>query len=50
MFVRRFPVIVESYVWDAYLELETLGKLTLLNPGESLTFDETWGASLRSIA
>jgi hypothetical protein len=53
LFVKRFPVSdfrtlpdmgsnVETCVWDAYLELETLGKLTLLDPGELLTFDETW--------
>ena len=53
LFVKRFPVSdfrtlpdmgsnVEVYVWDAYLELETLGKLTLLDTGESVTFDETW--------
>jgi len=33
---------VETYVHDLYLELETLGKLTWLNPGESVTFEETW--------
>jgi hypothetical protein len=53
LFVKRFPVSdfrtlpdmgsnVEAYVWDAYLELETLGKLTLLDPGEAVAFDETW--------
>ena len=53
LFVKRFPVSdfytlpdmgsnVETFVWDAYLELETLGKLTLLNPGESVIFEETW--------
>lgn len=53
LFVKRFPVYdfrtlpdmgsnVEAFVWDAYLELETLGKLTLLNPSESVIFDETW--------
>lgn len=53
LFIKRFPVSdfrllpdmgsnVETYVHDAYLELETLGKLTWLNPGESVTFEETW--------
>jgi hypothetical protein len=53
LFIKRFPVSdfrrlpdmgsnVETFVWDAYLELETLGALTLLNPGESVTFEETW--------
>src|SRR5512134_1874223 len=53
LFIKRFPVSdfrslpdmgsnVETFVWDAYLELETLGKLTLLNPGESVSFEETW--------
>jgi hypothetical protein len=53
LFIKRFPTSdfralpdmgsnVETYVWDAYLELEALGKLTLLNPGESVTFEETW--------
>lgn len=53
LFVKRFPVSdfrmlpdmgsnVETYVWDAYLELETLGKLTWLNPGEAVSFEETW--------
>jgi hypothetical protein len=53
LFVKRFPVSdfrelpdlgsnVEVFVWDSYIELETLGKLTWLNPGESVTFEETW--------
>jgi hypothetical protein len=53
LFVKRFPATdfralpdmgcnVEAFVWDSYLELETLGKLTLLNPGESVSFEETW--------
>lgn len=53
LFIKRFPVSdfrmlpdmgsnVETYVWDAYLELETLGKLTVLKPGETVTFEETW--------
>ena len=53
LFIKRFPVSdfrrlpdmgsnVETFVWDAYLELETLGALTLLNPGEVVTFEETW--------
>jgi hypothetical protein len=53
LFVKRFQVSdfgtlpdmgsnVEVFVWDAYLELETLGKLTSLKPGESVTFEETW--------
>ena len=53
LFIKRFPISdfrmlpdmgsnVEVYVRDSYLELETLGKLTWLNPGESVTFEETW--------
>jgi hypothetical protein len=53
LFIKRFPVSdfrtlpdmgsnVETFVWDSYLELETLGKLTWLNQGESVTFEETW--------
>jgi len=53
LFVKRFPVSdfralpdmgsnVETFVWDAYLELETLGQLTLLNPSEAVSFEETW--------
>jgi len=54
LFIKRFPVgdlrrlpdmgsNVEVYVWDSpYLELETLGQLVSLNPGESVTFEETW--------
>ena len=54
LFIKRFPVgdfrmlpdmgsNVEVYVWDSpYLELETLGPLVSLNPGESVTFEETW--------
>jgi hypothetical protein len=53
LFVKRFPVSdfrelpdlgsnVEVFVWDSYIELETLGKLTWLNPGESVSFEETW--------
>jgi hypothetical protein len=53
LFIKRFPVSdfralpdmgsnVEAFVWDAYLELETLGGLALLKPGASVTFEETW--------
>lgn len=53
LFIKRFPVgdfrmlpdmgsNVEVYVHDRYLELETLGELTWLNPGGSVTFEETW--------
>jgi hypothetical protein len=53
LFIKRFPVSdfrtlpdmgsnVETFVWDAYLELETLGGLALLKPGESVAFEETW--------
>ena len=53
LFIKRFPVSdfrmlpdmgsnVETFVWDAYLELETLGGLVLLQPGDAVTFDETW--------
>ena len=54
LFIKGFPVgefrrlpdmgsNVEVYVWDSpYLELETLGGLVSLNPGESVTFEETW--------
>lgn len=33
---------VEVYVNNACIELETLGPLTKLDPGESITHDETW--------
>lgn len=53
LFIKRFPVSdfrtlpdmganVETFVWDSYLELETLGQLTSLIPGDSVTFEETW--------
>jgi hypothetical protein len=53
LFIKRFPVTdfrtlpdmgsnVETYVKDAYLELETLGELTVLKPGKSVIFEETW--------
>jgi hypothetical protein len=53
LFVKRFPVCdfrtlpdmgsnVETFVWDAYLELETLGKLVSLKRSESVVFEETW--------
>ena len=53
LFVKRFPVgdfrrlpdmgsNVEAYVKDAYLELETLGELIWLEPGDAVTFEETW--------
>ena len=53
LFIKRFPVSdfrtlpdmgsnVEVYVRNSYLELETLGKLVWLNPGEAITFEETW--------
>lgn len=53
LFIKRFPVgnfrmlpdmgaNVETYVHDAYLELETLGELIWLNQAESTTFEETW--------
>jgi hypothetical protein len=53
LFIKHFPVgdfrmlpdmgsNVEVYVRDLYLELETLGKLIWLKPGESVTFEETW--------
>ncbi len=53
LFIKRFPVNdfrllpdmgsnVEVYVRDAYLELETLGELVWLKPGEAVTFEETW--------
>ncbi len=53
LFIKRFPVHdfrvlpdmgsnVEVYVRDRYLELETLGRLAWLKPGESVTFEETW--------
>lgn len=51
--IKRFPVNdfrtlpdmgsnVEVYVRDAYLEVEALGKLTWLRPGEAVTFEESW--------
>jgi hypothetical protein len=53
LFIKRFPVgdfhrlpdmgsNTEVYVQDAYLELETLGELVWLQPGEAVTFEETW--------
>jgi hypothetical protein len=53
LFIKRFPISdfrklpdmgsnVETFVWDSYLELETLGELTTLRCGESVTFEETW--------
>jgi hypothetical protein len=42
---RRYPDLgcnAEAYVKDACLELESLGPLTLLQPGESVTHGETW--------
>lgn len=53
LFIKHFPVSdfrmlpdmgsnAEIYVRDLYLELETLGELVWLNPGESVTFNETW--------
>jgi hypothetical protein len=33
---------LEAYVGDTFIELETLGALTLLSPGDSLTHEETW--------
>jgi hypothetical protein len=53
LFIKRFPVgdfrklpdmgsNAEVYVHDAYLELETLGELVWLKPGEAVTFEETW--------
>ena len=33
---------VETYVGNTFVELETLGALTVLEPGESMTHDETW--------
>jgi hypothetical protein len=53
LFIKRFPVgdfrmlpdmgsNVETFVWDSYLELETLGKLVSLKRSESVVFEETW--------
>ncbi|MBK8985616.1 MAG: hypothetical protein IPM39_05980 [Chloroflexi bacterium] len=53
LFVKRFPVYdgrphpdfgcnAEIYVNDQCLELESLGPLTLLQPGESVSHSETW--------
>lgn len=53
LFVKRFSVEsahkypdlgcnVEAYVRDVCLELESLGPLTRLQPGESVTHEETW--------
>lgn len=42
---RSYPDMnsnVEVYVKDRFLELETLGPLTLLEPGESLQHSERW--------
>jgi hypothetical protein len=56
LFVKRFPVEragkypdmncnVEVYVRDVCLELEILGTLVLLKPGESVTHSEIWEVS-----
>lgn len=56
LFVKRFAVDrtgnypdmgsnVEAYVRDSCLELETLGPLTSLKPGESVTLEEIWEVS-----
>ena len=53
LFVKRFLVgqtngfpdmgcNVEVYVKESCLELETLGSLTTLEPGEGMTYEETW--------
>jgi hypothetical protein len=53
LFIKHFPVgdfrrlpdmgsNAEVYVHDEYLELETLGELVWLKPGEAVTFEETW--------
>jgi hypothetical protein len=53
LFIKRFSVEqfgdypdmgcnVEAYVRDVCLELETLGPLAVLQPGESVTQAETW--------
>lgn len=53
LFVKRFTVnatgrypdfgcTVETYVKDTCVELESLGPLRALNPGEFMTYDETW--------
>jgi len=57
LFVKRFRVErdcrypdmncnVEVYVRDVCIELETLGHLTLLKPGESVTHSEMWEVSV----
>ena len=33
---------VETYVGETFIELETLGTLTELGPGDSMTHEETW--------
>lgn len=53
LFIKHFPASdfralpdmgsnVEAFVWDSYLELETLGELTVLKPGGKVSFEETW--------
>ena len=53
LFVKRFPVLdgrphpdlgcnAEIYVNDQFLELESLGALTRLQPGDSVSHTETW--------
>ena len=53
LFVKRFSIDstnrypdmgcnVEAYVKDSFVELETLGPLTTLEPGANVTFEETW--------
>jgi hypothetical protein len=56
LFVKRFSVEpankypdlgcnAEAYVREACVELETLGPLTTLEPGEFITYEETWEVS-----
>ena len=53
LFVKHFPphidgsfpdrsCNVETYVGETFIELETLGTLTELKPGDSMTHEETW--------
>jgi len=36
----------EAYVQDSFLELETLGPLSILNPNESMTLEDVWEVSI----
>ena len=61
LFVKRFATDdtlpysdkgcnAESYVRDTFLELETLGYLTTIKPGETVVYDERWEVTVGDYA